>query len=447
LIARLSVVALAVAVGVAFADSSIVVLALPELYVELGASVVGISWIVTAYNLVVLLGALALLPLGRRVAPARVVAFGLVLFLAASIACGLSESLVALIAARCAQGLGGALLLCGALPLLIGLTASAARGTAAWTLAGTVGATFGPALGGVLTELFDWRAIFLAQAPVAALALFSALSSTARGVRPERGREPIRGLAAASVGLLCVFGALVGALFLAVLLIVTVWDFGALAGAAVVSVLPTVALLVRPIARHLPPLLEIAGGAVLLAVGLVGLALLPASSAAYAAPALALCGAGLGLCLPVLTRRSVSSTSPAFSGTLSIAVRHAGLVVALVVIAPVLAVDLERGGERATINATAVIIDAELPLTTKIPIALDLRDEFERTPEGEVPDLVTPFARYATADQLAVEATRDDLLETIGAALTRSFRGAFLVSAAFGLMAALALVRRRVSLR
>ena len=49
--------ALAAAVAVAFSDSSIVVLALPELYVHFKTSIVGVSWVITAYNLVVAVGA------------------------------------------------------------------------------------------------------------------------------------------------------------------------------------------------------------------------------------------------------------------------------------------------------------------------------------------------------------------------------------------------------
>src|SRR5262245_39959487 len=169
-------IALAVAVAVAFADSSIVVLALPELYVDLQTSIVGISWVITAYNLVVLIATAALLPFVRRIRPALLVLVGLAVFLAASIACGLSENITMLIAARSVQGLGGALLLAGSLPLLAGLAGSTKRGIAIWATAGTLGATFGPALGGLLTEVFDWRAIFFAQAPLAGLAILAALA-------------------------------------------------------------------------------------------------------------------------------------------------------------------------------------------------------------------------------------------------------------------------------
>jgi predicted MFS family arabinose efflux permease len=442
---RVLVVAVAASVAVAFADSSIVVLALPQLYLELDTSIVGISWVITSYNLVVLIATLVLLPLVRRVRPAPLVLAGLSVFLAASIACGLSNGLTFLIAARSVQGLGGAMLLAGSLPLLAGLCGSAGRGIAAWALAGTVGATCGPAAGGLLTELFSWRAIFFAQAPIAALAIAGALRPTAPPA-PATGARPRR-LGAANIGLVFLFAALVGALFLSVLLIVTVWDFGPLAGAGVVSVLPLAALAVRPLAARLPGLLDVIGGTILLASGLVGLALLPASSGWYAGAALAICGAGLGLVLPPLTHASVSdAASLAWSGTLSIATRHAGLVLGLVLIAPLLGYELDRGGTRASLAAADVIVEAQLPLQTKIPIALDLRDAFEQTPEGEIPDLAAAFEENGAADNAQVAAVRDDLLEAIRAALTRSFRTSFFLSAAFALAVLIPVLARRKDL-
>jgi MFS family permease len=438
--------ALAAAVAVAFADSSIVVLALPELYVDLGTTIVGISWVITAYNLAVCLAAFALLPLVRRLPLAPVAAAGLLVFLGASIACGVSDGLTVLIAARAVQGLGAAALLAGSLPLLAALAGSTGRGIAVWATAGVLGASFGPALGGILTEAFSWRAIFISQAPVAALALAAAFR---RPPAPRASLQPEqhRGTAAANAGLVFVFGALVGALFLAVLLIVTVWDFGPLAGAGVVSALPVVALGIRPLGARLPGRLDVIGGSLLLASGLAALALLPAASAAYAVPALALCGAGVGLILPPLTHDSVSAPSLSWTGTLSIATRHAGLVLALVLVAPLLAHELDRGGDTAMLNATGVIIDAELPLTKKIPIALDLNDEFERAPAGEIPDLERPFEENGAEDDEQVAAARDDLLDTIRAALTRSFRTSFALAGALALLAIVAalpvLVRRR----
>ncbi len=109
-----------------------------------------------------------------------------------------------------------------------------------------------------------------------------------------------------ALALALTYAALVGALFLSVLLIVTAWDYGPLAGAGIVSALPLAALAARPLSARLSGLVDVVGGSALLAAGLVALALLPASDPVYAVPALALAGVGLGLALPPLTCASLA---------------------------------------------------------------------------------------------------------------------------------------------
>jgi MFS family permease len=437
--------ALAVAVAVAFADSSIVVLALPELYVQFETTIPRISWVITAYNIAVVVGVLALLPF-RRARPRWIALAGLAIFLAASVACALAGGLAALVAGRTAQGLGAALLLGASLPLMVALSGARERAVAVWVGAGALGTAAGPALGGLLTEAFDWRAIFAVQAPVAAAALAAALHPRTRDLPPLAG-QPGRVPPGAALGLVLLFAALVGALFLAVLLLVTVWDHGPLAGASIVSALPLAALAVRPLSRRLPGRADVAGGCALLAAGLAALALLPASDPLYAVLALLLSGAGLGLALPPLTRASLQEEGELVrSGVLSVGVRHLGLVVGLVAVAPLLAVELDEAGDRATENATAVILDAQLPLQQKIPIALDLYDVFQRTPEGEIPDLAAPFEANGAERERGVREARDSLLATVEAALTRGFRSSFALAALFALLACAAAVvlgRRR----
>ena len=173
-------IALVVAVALAFADASIVVLALPEIYSELHTTIVGVSWVITAYALVVGVGALLLAPFARRANPRLLVLFGLTLFAFASFSAGASHETASLMVARCLQGAGAALMLGASLPVLIALQGSAAAGRRLWTGAGVIGAVVGPAVGGLLTQVFDWRAIFYLQAPVAALALVGVLTERSR---------------------------------------------------------------------------------------------------------------------------------------------------------------------------------------------------------------------------------------------------------------------------
>jgi MFS family permease len=426
-------VALAVAVAVAFADSSVVVLALPELYVDLRTSVVGVAWVITAYNVAVVEATPLVLWLLRRVDGRRLLAAGSIVFAAASLACGLAHDLALLIAARAVQGVGGALLLAAALPALAQAGGSARRGVATWSTAALAGLAVGPAAGGVLTAALDWRAIFLAQVPAALLGLLGTRSAGHATALAERmpAETPRRHAIASGTGLALLFGSLVGALFLAVLLVVTVWQLGPLRGAAVVSALPAGVVAAR-LLGHIEGAWAAMLGPTLLAVGLGALALLPGSSVAWVVPALALCGAGIGVATPVLTAGSLGTPGRLTrDAAVSVGIRHAGLVLGLLLVAPLLSSDLARGGDRAMLSATASILDADLPLTSKVPIALDLRTLFAEAQDGEMPDLDAPFdGRDAGSDERVARA-RDGLREAIRAPLTRSFRRAFALSALF----------------
>src|SRR6476469_3852170 len=110
--------ALAAAVGIVLADSSIVVLALPDIYRELNTSVQGVTWVLVSFNLVMALAAVPAALVARRVGPGRAAAVGLAIFAGAGLACGLADNLETLIVARCVQALGGALAVTAALELL-----------------------------------------------------------------------------------------------------------------------------------------------------------------------------------------------------------------------------------------------------------------------------------------------------------------------------------------
>jgi predicted MFS family arabinose efflux permease len=441
---RLLVAVVAASVAVAFADSSIVVLALPSLYTDFRTSLIGVSWVITSYNLVVVVAAFALVPFVRRLHVRVITRSGLALFTVGSIGCAAAWDLPELIAFRCVQGLGGALVLAGALPMLGGLLGSPTRGARLWTATGTFGAAVGPALGGVLTQLADWRAIFVVQAPIAAAALLATFDARVHEL-PVEGRAARRpGSLTANAGLALVFGGLVGALFLSVLLVITVWERRPIAGALIVSALPVAAFAVRPLAARLGRREAVSAGALLLAAGLVALALLPTVSDALVAAALGFCGIGLGLAVPALTRDSLDAEhAPLRSGTITVGARHLGLVVALALVAPLLNYELDSVSTRATLAGTRVILDANIDLTNKVPIALDMRDEFHRAQSGEIPDLSKPFDDRGAAHDASLRSARDDLLDALRLVVTRSFRTAFLVSAVFALLALLPARRLR----
>jgi predicted MFS family arabinose efflux permease len=442
-------VAVALAVAVAFADSSIVVLALPDLYATFNTSIEGVAWVITSFNLVVAVGALVLVLVVYRVRATVLLGAGAALFMLASIACALADSIDVLIVARSVQGLGAALLLASSLPVLGAIAGSPVRGAAIWTAAGTFGAALGPALGGVLTQAFDWRAIFVAQAPIAGVAVVAAARTRATPILREGWDSVLRRTLPANAGLALVFGALVGALFLGVLLVIDVFGFTPIQGAAIVSLIPVGALVARPIASSLPVAYAAAAGAVLLAAGLVGLALLPSSSLGYALPSFALCGFGLGLGVPGLTATALAGEQEApRTATFTVGMRHLGLVLALAVVAPMLASDLTSAAEVAKLNGTAVVIDGRIPATTKIPLALDIRDALDLAPKGELPDFTAVFDEHGATTDPAIRQVQADLDETIARAATRGFRRSFLfcgLLAALALAPALVLRRRRAA--
>ena len=333
------------------------------------------SWVITVYAVVVTVVALLIGPLAARLRPASVALVGLVGFAAGSALSGVAGSIGLLYAGRGLQGFGAALALVASLPVLVHLTGSVRRGRTWWVTAAAFGAAVGPALGGLLTQVFAWRAIFFVQVPIAVAAVVAvAAPSVRRGAVDRPGRVQRRSLLA-NLGEVLTFGALVGALFLGVLLLVVVWGYDPIVGAVVVSALPAASFAVRPLAARVSPAVSGAAGAVVLAGGLAGLAFLPRVSGALAAVAFALCGAGMGLALSVLGPASLSESSGLVgAGSRSVAARHAGLMLGLLLIAPVLGHNLEAKANDSALAGTRSLLEAQLPLRQKIPVAWALRN-------------------------------------------------------------------------
>src|SRR3954468_8867139 len=173
---------LAAGVALALADASVVTLALPPLLNELDTTVEGVAAVIGVYTLVL---AAALIPadaLRRRVGTATLGVAGFALFAAAGIACGLANDLPVLLVARAAQALGAAAALVAGFDAI---GAGRAHPSRLWTAASVFGIAFGPALGGAITQLLHWRAIFLPQARIAAGAAIASATSRTRGDAAE----------------------------------------------------------------------------------------------------------------------------------------------------------------------------------------------------------------------------------------------------------------------
>jgi EmrB/QacA subfamily drug resistance transporter len=195
---NLVLVAMIFAVAMTFIDQTIVSIAVPQIQKELHLTSTGVQWVVNAY----LLSLAALFAFGGRLADMvghrRMVIIGVVVFVFASVMCGLTPANSAaeawIIAWRVVQGAGGALMYPAALALVVNAFPLRERGRAMAVFFGVAGGltAIGPILGGYLSE-WTWRAIFWVNVPVALVALI--LIFVSRPVSETRpGRLDYRGL-------------------------------------------------------------------------------------------------------------------------------------------------------------------------------------------------------------------------------------------------------------
>jgi MFS family permease len=434
---------LALCVGFVLADSAVVTLALPDILNRLGGTVAQVAWVLIAFNLVL---ALAVVPAAHLCAgrdPAPLCAGGLLVLAGASMTCALAGSLDVLIGARCVQALGGCLALVGCLELLVAAT-DERRGIARWVAAGVVGTAVGPCIGGLLTQIFAWQSIFIVQIPVALLAVPAALAM--RGAHApllDRHRPAI----APNITLALLSAALTAALFLLVLLLVDGWHRSPAAAALTVSVVPIAALLARPVASTVPttPDVQTATGCLLVAGGLVALALPPSSQLGWTIAPQALVGLGLGLTLDRLTLDAMRDRSPrALHGGWTIGARHIGVVLGLALLTPVITADLRTAQLQAEHAITRLVLDAPIPGQSKISVARGLGDRLNRE-QGQIPDLHRALARVqlSPAERPAAAQLERNLDDQIERAASRALRDAFLVGAALALAAVASSIRVR----
>jgi EmrB/QacA subfamily drug resistance transporter len=252
-------------------DFSIVNVALPSIERELHMAPDAVQWVVTGYAIafggLLILGGRAADLLGRR----RMFVLGLIAFSLASLAGGLAQDPVLLIAARVVQGAGAAIVAPAALSLITTGFPEGPERTRAIGLYGaisSVGFVSGQILGGVLVQFTSWRAVFLVNVPVGLLAaalspaILGPAKSAAKTAAAKTAATRTAGAARASIRRLDLRGALL--ITTAVTLLVFAVSQGVVLGwtsplviAAVVIAVAATAAFAKAETRHPDPLIRL----------------------------------------------------------------------------------------------------------------------------------------------------------------------------------------------
>lgn len=207
----LTLYATALGSALAFLDTTVVVVALPQMEKDLGLGLTGQQWVYLAYALSLSAFYLVGGAVGDRIGLRRTFVVGVVLFAVASLITALAPGETVLIAGRALQGIGGAVLTTTSLALLrVTWAGEAGRAIGLWTSLTSVATIGGPPLGGLIVQTASWRWVFLINVPLAVVTIVLALAGRGEDERP-RGRATLDlvGSALVAVGLVGVSYALV----------------------------------------------------------------------------------------------------------------------------------------------------------------------------------------------------------------------------------------------
>jgi EmrB/QacA subfamily drug resistance transporter len=187
-------------------DLTIVNIAIPNMITRLHASLDDILWVINAYALVLAVLLITAGRLGDLLGQRTMFIAGIVVFTAASAACGLAPNAAALIGFRAVQGLGAAMLMPQTLALLTMVFPPERRGAAfgVWGAVAGVATIAGPTLGGLLVTAFDWRYIFFVNLPIGVVVIALAVILIPDLRTGRRHRLDMAGVVLASAALLAI---------------------------------------------------------------------------------------------------------------------------------------------------------------------------------------------------------------------------------------------------
>ena len=195
-------------------DTTVVNLALPTIERKLGSGLTGLQWIVDAFTLVLACLMLTGGTLGDLYGRKRAYLGGLLVFTAGSLICALAPSVGVLIAARCLQGVGAAIMM----PVTLAILTNAftepkerAQAIGIWAGVSGIALALGPAVGGVMVDNLGWQSIFFINVPIGLIALGLTWRVVKESKNPEGRSLDVPGQILAILSLGCLTYALIEA--------------------------------------------------------------------------------------------------------------------------------------------------------------------------------------------------------------------------------------------
>ena len=395
---------LGLGVGLALADSSIVTLALPEILGQFDVAITSVAWVLTSFNLVLAVVAVPAAYVARR-RPREAFAVGAVVFAGASLACGLAPSFDVLVEARCVQAIGAALVVTAALDLLSQVEGSDERALRIW-----VARPVSSAPRSARPSAASSRSSSAGSRSSSSRCRSRSCCSSLRGASRRRrsptpaGRPSILGERRPAPRRRRARG---GALPRRA---AARRRLGHVARGRRARRHGDAADRDRSRSRSRPQSLGAVQG---VACGVILLRGRPRRARAHAARGLGVdrsarrssSAPGSGSRFAAHRARASRSTDQVVHGGWTIAARHAGVVLGLLLLAPVLTTALDENRDEAIRAGAAVVLDSAIPPLDKLRVAQDVLAEVDRANEvGELPDAAR--ARSGRPDDDAWSAPR-----------------------------------------
>src|SRR3954454_18502356 len=201
---NLTIAAACLATAMLMLDISVINTALSNIASCLKTGLSGLQWVVDAYTIPLAATVLTAGAIADRLGRRKLFVIGLATFTVMSALCGAAGGIEMLVASRAIQGLGASFMFATALALISQVTPTREARVNALAVYGiAIGASFalGPFIGGALTALFGWRAIFLVNVPIGAIVLWITYRSVAEGRDPTPRRIDVPGQVTLIAGL------------------------------------------------------------------------------------------------------------------------------------------------------------------------------------------------------------------------------------------------------